>query len=326
MKYTELGKTGVKISELVLGSWGMGGERFGEVDDKDSLDALRESIAGGVNTLDTAEVYGPGSRAEAVMGQVVSEVGRENVVIMSKVGTRNMAHIQEHFEDSLKRLNTDYLDVYFLHHPVSNDEVHIRDRMAAMMKLKKEGRIKAIGVSNFSIEQTKEAMEYGDVDIIQPCFNLLWRWELPLIEFCRDHGIGVVTYSSLAQGLLTNSLTLENRPTDSRRGSFMFLPGNYEKSMQMRDLLGTISAKYGKTAAQGAIKYLQQYDGVTAPIVGALNGKEAKENADNSNWEFTPEDFKTIDDASKAIQDSLENPHCEFHHWVSPEPRPQMRR
>ena len=235
-----------------------------------------------------------------------------------------MADIRPHLVESLERLNTGYLDVYFLHYPVSNDVVHIRDRMATMMKLKEEGLIRAIGISNFTIEQTKEALEYGVIDVAQPCFNLVWRWEEDYIKYCKENNIGVVTYSSVAQGLLSGGYSKDKRPNDARIGATMFRTdnGNYDKSLSMLALLTEISAKYGRTPAQGAIKWLQQFPGVTAPIVGAYNEQQARENASASDWEFSQEDFDALDNLSLEIKNSMEYPNATFQAWTSPEPNP----
>lgn len=109
-------------------------------------------------------------------------------------------------EDSLQRLGTDYLDVYFLHYPVAEEEVTIQERMETMEELKKAGKIRAIGLSNFSLEEMKAAMRFGQVDVIQPCYSLLWRYDEALLEFSRKQEISVIPYSTLAQGLLTGKV------------------------------------------------------------------------------------------------------------------------
>ena len=159
MNYKTLGNSGVKVSELILGCWAMGGDYFGETEDKSSLEAIRTSFELGVNTLDTAEIYGKG-RSERVVGQAIQELGRDRLCVISKVFKPSMAHdkMMKACEDSLSRLGTEYLDVYFLHYPIPNEEVSIEERMSTMMELKRSGKIRAIGLSNFSLEEMKEAI------------------------------------------------------------------------------------------------------------------------------------------------------------------------
>ena len=144
-------------------------------------------------------------RSERVVGEAARRIGREKVKIISKVFKPSMAHdkMVKACEDSLSRLGTDYLDVYFLHYPIPEEEVSIQERMETMTELKKAGKIRAIGLSNFSLEEMKAAMEYGQVDVIQPCYSLLWRYDEELLKFSRENDIAVIPYSTLAQGLLT---------------------------------------------------------------------------------------------------------------------------
>ena len=197
MNYKELGKSGVKVSELILGCWAMGGDYFGATEDERSLEALRVSYENGVNTFDTAEIYGSG-RSERVVGEAARRIGRDKVKIISKVFKPSMSHdkMVKACEDSLSRLGTDYLDVYFLHYPIPEEEVSIQERMETMTELKKAGKIRAIGLSNFSLEEMKAAMEYGQVDVIQPCYSLLWRYDEELLKFSLENDIAVIPYST----------------------------------------------------------------------------------------------------------------------------------
>lgn len=306
MKYKTLGKSGVKVSELILGCWAMGGDYFGATEDKSSLEALETSFEQGVNTFDTAELYGQG-RSERVVGEAIKRLGRDRVSVISKVFKPSMSHDKmiKACEDSLSRLGTDYLDVYFLHYPVPEEEVSIEERMSTLAELKKAGKIRAIGLSNFSLEEMKAAMQYGQVDVIQPCYSLLWRYDEELLRFSRENQISVIPYSTLAQGLLTGKYKKDAVFTDGRAHAALFQPENYNRCLEVTTVLAQVSAKYGKTPAQGAIAWLLQTPGITAPIVGAKNGVQAAENVKSSGWEFSREDYETIDAASRAFTDSL---------------------
>ena len=273
MEYKKLGKSDVLVSELILGCWAMGGDYFGATEDKSSLEALEVSYENGVNTFDTAEIYGDG-RSERVVGEAARRIGRDKVRIISKVFKPSMSHDKmiKACEDSLQRLGTDYLDVYFLHYPVAEEEVTIQERMETMEELKKAGKIRAIGLSNFSLEEMKAAMRFGQVDVIQPCYSLLWRYDEALLEFSRKQEISVIPYSTLAQGLLT---------------------GKYQKGAVFTD---------GR--ARAALFQLQT-QGITAPIVGAKNGRQAQENLKAAGWQFSKEDYDVIDRASRRFMEGL---------------------
>ena len=306
MEYKKLGKSDVLVSELILGCWAMGGDYFGATEDKSSLEALEVSYENGVNTFDTAEIYGDG-RSERVVGEAARRIGREKVRIISKVFKPSMSHDKmiKACEDSLQRLGTDYLDVYFLHYPVAEEEVTIQERMETMEELKKAGKIRAIGLSNFSLEEMKAAMKFGQVDVIQPCYSLLWRYDEALLEFSRKQEISVIPYSTLAQGLLTGKYQKGAVFTDGRARAALFQPENYDRCLEVTDVLSQISAKYGKTPAQGAIAWLLQTQGITAPIVGAKNGRQAQENLKAAGWQFSKEDYDVIDRASRRFMEGL---------------------
>ena len=178
MNYKKLGKSGVEVSELILGCWAMGGDYFGATEDESSLEALQVSYENGVNTFDTAEIYGSG-RSERVVGEAARRIGREKVKIISKVFKPSMAHdkMVKACEDSLSRLGTDYLDVYFLHYPIPEEEVSIQERMETMTELKKAGKIRAIGMSTHNPRVALLAAKSGVVDVIMfsvnPAYDLL---------------------------------------------------------------------------------------------------------------------------------------------------------
>lgn len=305
MEYRMLGKSGMKVSEIILGCWAMGGGYFGDAADRDSIEAVRASFELGVNTFDTAEVYGRG-HSERVLGKALEGIDRDKYVISSKVFKHNMRHdlLIRACEQSLRNLKTDYLDIYFLHYPVDN--VPIGESMEAMLELKERGLIRAIGLSNFSLEQQKEAMKYGPVDVIQPCYSLLWRYhDKDLLPFCIENGVGIVPYSPLAQGLLTGKYKKMDVFTDGRSRAALFQPENYQRCLEVTEAVREVSARHGKTPAQGAINWLLMTPGITAPIVGARNAVQARENIGATGWRFTDEEYAEIDEASRKFTDSL---------------------
>lgn len=305
MLYKKLGNSNIETSGIILGCWAMAGDYFGAADDRDSIAAIRTSLELGVNTFDNAELYGNG-RAEEVLGRALQGVDRDKYVLITKVWKSNMARERmiKACEGSMKRLNVDYLDVYFLHYPV--DDVPIGQIMESIMHLKQTGKIGAIGVSNFSLEQMREAMKYGEIDVVQPCYSLLWRYiDRDILPFCREKNIGVIPYSSLAQGLLTGAFTPKSVLGDDRRNSALFQPGIFEQCLEVRDFIAKIGEAHGKTSAQVAINWLTHTPGITAPIVGGTNARQATENVEAVNWRLTDAEYAAIDARSRQFTDRM---------------------
>jgi aryl-alcohol dehydrogenase-like predicted oxidoreductase len=204
MKYVNLGKTDIKISAVGLGTWAFAGDSFwGNQDDKDSINTVLTALDSGVNFIDTAEGYG---RSENVLGKALK--GKRNkAVLATKAIWSNLKkeNLLSAFEKSLERLNTDYIDLYYIHWP--NVEAPLEGTIEIMEKLKKEGKIRSIGVSNFGLIYINQLIEIGKIDLIdvnQLPYSLLWRAiEFEIKDACLENNIDIVSYSSLAQGLLT---------------------------------------------------------------------------------------------------------------------------
>lgn len=160
MNTKRLGSSDVAVSAIILGTWSMGGDYFGEADDRESAKVIHTYLDNGINTFDTAEIYGNG-RAETVLGNALEGVDRERYTLISKVFPHHyaMADMEKSCDDSLKRLKTDYLDTYFLHYPPR--DMSIGQAMENIMTLKEKGKIRSIGVSNFTLDMLKEARSYG---------------------------------------------------------------------------------------------------------------------------------------------------------------------
>ena len=203
MKYTELGNSKIKISKFALGTWPFaGGDLWGEQDDSDSIDAVNESIENGINFFDTAPGYGEG-RSEEVLGKALFKKRQTNI-IGTKVPANDLSpkDIRKACEMSLKRLKTDYIDLYQIHWP--NHDLLIDDSVNELKKLKDEGKILTLGVSNFGIKDFTEITDLTEVVTNQLPYNGFWRAiEFEIKPLCVSKGSGVICYSPLAQGLLT---------------------------------------------------------------------------------------------------------------------------
>jgi len=298
-----LGNSDVMVSDQILGCWVMGGSYWGGADDRDSLEAIIRAYEGGINTFDTAYIYGNG-HSERLVGQATKSMPREEITVITKLWKTEMERdkVIPACENSLRALDMDYVDVYFIHYP-SDTGVPIGETMEQMMKLKESGKIRSIGLSNFNLEQMKEAMKYGEVDVIQPCYSLVWR-EIDrdgVLDFCIENNIGVISYSTLAQGILTGKFD-ENTtfPSDDGRSRAPLFQGEYFKgALKVTEQLKPFAEKYGKTVAQVAINWTMYKEGITAPIVGARNARQVEENLKASGWKLSDEDWKKIDEFSK---------------------------
>lgn len=306
MEMRKLGKTDVMVSSIILGTWSMGGLYWKDPDDTVSVAAVRQAMESGINTFDTAETYGFG-RSETVLGKALEGVERSSYTMISKCKYHyTREEMRASITASLERLKTDYLDVYFIHRPPLENTTTIEEAMTNILELKKEGLIRAVGVSNFSLPQLQQALAVGPVDVIQPCYNLLWRYEDEgNVPFCRDHNIGIITYSSLAQGLLTGTFRPDTPISDGRKKAALFQPGVYEKCLEVTRVVTECAARYGKTPAQAAINWLVHTPGITAPIVGGSTQDKILENVQAVGWHMDKADYDIIDAASKAFMATI---------------------
>jgi myo-inositol catabolism protein IolS len=316
MEQRVLGKSGVSVSVVGLGTWPMGGEWWGGTDDAESIRTIHRALELGVTLFDTAEAYAAG-HAEEVLGKAL--VGRrEGAIIADKVAPNHFgpAQIREAFEASCQRLQTDYIDVYFLHWP--NIDVPISQAMGTLEALRAEGRIRAIGVSNFTSDEMRAASEYGQIDVLQPPYNMFWRFiEGDQLPYSQDNGIGVMAYSGLAQGLLTGELTRETTfpEGDNRPTTVLFQPGVYDRCLDAVDALRPIAARAGLTVPQLAIAWLLSRPGMSTVLVGARTVPEIEENVVGASATVSAEDMAAADAATRAVFESLPRVPDMFQNW-----------
>ena len=302
-----LGDSGLEVSAIALGTWAMGGavETWGRVDDRESIAAIHQALDLGINLVDTAPIYGLG-HSEEIVGKVI-QGRRSEVLVATKCGLLfpkssdelpprclSRGSILRECEDSLRRLRTDVIDVYQCHWP--DPETHIRETMDALTTLLKQGKIRAIGLSNFSCEQMTAAREFGPVHCLQPPFSMLQlRAAEDLIPYCVEHRIGVLAYSPLSKGLLTGKFDKDSRFEGIRSQDPEFLGERYRRNLGIVDQLGKIAAGYDKTVTQLVINWTASFRGVTAPIVGAKRPSQVVENAGGMGWTIGEEDRARID-------------------------------
>ena len=311
MRYKRLGNSSLEVSVVGLGTWAIGGDFWGKVDDDRSIRTIQRAVDCGINLIDTAPAYG-GGHAERIVGQAIKG-RRDKVVIATKCGivkqggriTRNLKpeSIRKEVDDSLTRLGVDVINLYQIHWPDANTP--LEDTLNEMVKLRDAGKIRYIGVSNFDRKLMEEAASITEIVSLQPQYSLLDREiEKDILPFCREKGIGILTYGSLGGGILTGKF--KERPQfdkDDRRENFypFFKEPLWSKAMELVEVLRQIAAEVDKPVAHVAINWLNQQDGVTSALVGAKTPEQAEQNAASAEWELSQEQLDTIEAAYKRI-------------------------
>lgn len=226
------------------------------------------------------------------------------------------AALRASFAASCRRLRTDYLDIYFLHWPHS--DVPVGPALAELEQLRAAGHIRAIGVSNFTLDELSEARQHATIDVLQPPYNMFWRQiEGGELEYCRRHGIGVVTYSGLAQGLLTGALTADTKLADGdmRAKTVMFRPPHYHACLQAVDQLRRIADRNGCSVVDIAINWLVSRDGVGCALLGARTVAEADANVAALGVDLPAADLALADACTREVWEGLQHYPDMFASW-----------
>lgn len=312
MELRQLGNSDVQISPILMGTWQAGKKMWVGVDDADTTKAIRAAVDAGITTIDTAEVYGEG-HSEQIVAKALSDI-REQVVYATKVFSNHLKSelVIEACDRSLKNLNTDYIDLYQIHWPSGSNKsevVPIEETMGALNKLKEQGKIRAIGVSNFSRTQLEEAAQYGRIDSLQPPYSLFWRYvEKDATPYCVENNISILAYSSLAQGLLTGKFGKDHQfeKGDHRAANKLFKPENYQRVQEALEKLRPIAERNNCTLAQLALAWLIAQPQANA-IAGARNTEQAVANAKAGEVKLSSNDLAEIDKIGRHVTDPLDN-------------------
>lgn len=312
METRQLGRSDVKITPILMGTWQAGKSMWVGIEDAETIKAIRAAFEAGITTVDTAEVYGNG-HSEEIVAEALSDV-RNQVTYATKVFSNHLKYDQviQACEGSLKRLKTDYIDLYQIHWPsgtYKSEVVPIEETMSALNRLKEQGKIRAIGVSNFSRTQLEEASQYGRIDSLQPPYSLFWRQvEQDAMPYCVENTISILAYSSLAQGLLTGKFGPDHQfePGDHRAKNKLFKGETYQRVQQALNQLRPIAERYQCTLAQLSLAWLIAQPQSNA-IAGARNAEQASQNAKAAQVQLTAEDLKAIDTIGRQVTDPLDN-------------------
>lgn len=306
MEKRRLGDSELFPSVIGFGAWAAVKTGWGDVDERAIVEAIQTAYDLGVNFFDTAPFYGYGE-SERILGKTLKPV-RDKVIIATKFGIVwddkggfvmdvSRKNILREIDESLKNLGTDYIDLYQVHWP--DHKTPIQETMETLNELVQSGKIRYIGVSNFSVEQMEEARKYAHVVSLQSQYNLLQRGveqaEYPYVERV---GMGFIPYSPLAQGLLTGKFTKETKiPEDDVRRQFnpLFKDGEFEANVEKAEKIRTIADRYGKPMAQVAVNWLLAKPAVATVITGAKNKEQVIQNVAAAEWKLLPEDVAALD-------------------------------
>ena len=312
MEKRSLGSSEVQITPILMGTWQAGKKMWAGIDDNESIRAIRAAVDAGITTIDTAEVYGEG-HSERIVAQAVSDI-RDRLEYASKVFANHLKYdlVIEACDRSLKNLQTDYLDLYQIHWPsgsFGSELVPIEETMSALNKLKEDGKIRAIGVSNFNREQLAQASKYGQIDSLQPPYSLFWRKiEQDAIPYCIEHNISVLAYSPMAQGLLTGKFSPGHQfeSDDHRSANVLFQGDNFERAHQALEQLKPIADKHNCTLAQLSLAWLIAQPQANA-IAGARTPEQARDNAQAAQVKLSTEELEEIDRIGRQVTDRLDD-------------------
>lgn len=302
----KLGRSGLSVSRLAIGGWQVSGWASSDTDTFAAT--LHHAIDRGINFIDTAEIYGKGL-SEEIIGSVIEPI-RDRIVLATKFSFQNSspAKIRAALHSSLTRLRTDYIDLYQQHWPPPSPP--LAETIDELERLKQEGKIKAIGVSNWMEPEWQEIGDPGRIESLQICYSLLWRnAEANVLPLCRAHEIGILAYSPLCQGLLAgrNDLLAET-PPDSRRQNRWFRSDVRSQLTAFLELLRNIAHSYARPVSAVALRWILQHKEITAAIIGASNPRQVDENLLAFGWELSAADFNALSAASADFSKEL-TPH-----------------
>ena len=310
MQTRKLGWTDLNLTTTGYGSWALGGGdwvwSWGPQDDKLSVDTILRSMELGVNWIDTAAVYGLG-HSEEVVGQALKKLSKRPILATKcgqvwdsskKVfGRLKKASVRAEFEASLRRLGVDEIDLYQIHRP--DPDADIEEGWGTLADLVKEGKIRYIGVSNFSVEQLKRVQPIHRVASLQPPYSMLKRGvEKDLLDYCAANQIGVVVYSPMQKGLLTDKIQERLKhltPDDHRLSDPDFKDPLLKVHLELLEGLRPIAARNGKSVAQLAIAWILRRPEVTSAIVGGRTPAQIEETVSAGDWVLSKEDIRLID-------------------------------
>ena len=318
MNYNYLGKSNIKVSEFALGCWPFaGGSVWGNQDKSESISTVHVALDNGINFFDTAEGYDDDFHSEVILGEALKNK-RNNSVIATKISPPNLLpdKIEEACDNSLKRLSTDYIDLYQIHWP--NHNVKIEDSLNVLNKLIEKGKIRTIGVCNFGVLDLKDILKFGSITTNQIPYNLLWRpIEQQILPECKNNNIGMICYSPLAQGLLTGRYKNPDDVPDGISRSRLFnnkrpLANHDEEGCEDEvfisiDKIKKISSELGEHPAKISLAWLRHQPNITSLLVGARSVDELNLNLSAFEYELDLDIISNLSNSTEKIKNYLGN-------------------
>jgi len=302
----------MEITPIGFGAWAVGGDwlyGWGAQDDADSIAAIHRSLELGVNWIDTAAIYGLG-HSEEVVARALQSWSGPRPYIFTKCGmvwdeSRNIDYclraesVRRECEASLRRLRVDRIDLYQIHWS-SDDLDETLEGWATMAELQKEGKLRWIGVSNFSLDELKAAQPIAPITSLQPPYNLIKREvETEILPWCRENGIGSIAYSPMGSGLLTGAMTRERAvalpATDWRKRNPEFQEPKFSRNLELVERLKAVGARHGRSPGETAIAWVLRNDAVTGAIVGARNARQVDGIVGAADFRLTPAEIAEIE-------------------------------
>jgi aryl-alcohol dehydrogenase-like predicted oxidoreductase len=318
LEYTQIRATNLVTSRIALGTWAIGGWMWGGTDDKESIRTIHGALDQGINLIDTAPIYGQG-RSEEIVGEALRQRGRrEGVILATKVGLdwtngkveRNTSRqrILQELEDSLRRLQTDYIDIYQVHWP--DPATPIEETATTLRELYQQGKIRAIGVSNFSPQQMTRFESAAPLHTIQPPYNLFEREiERDVLPYARARGIATLTYGALCRGLLSGAMSADRQfaKDDMRETTDPKFQGpHFSEYLTAVSRLDEFAREnYGKRVIHLAVRWLLDQPGVGVALWGARRPEQLAPVREVIGWSLGTSDFAAID---AILRENIRNP------------------
>ena len=312
MQYRKLGKSDISVSAVAMGCWVLAGDStWGPQDEDDSIATVHAALDAGVNFFDTAEGYGGGD-SESILGRALAG-RRHEAVISTKVSRSHLSgdEVQRACEHSLRRLQTDYVDLYQIHWP--SRTVPLEETVESLERLREQGKVRALGVCNFGVNDLSDLLELGWFESNQLPYSLLWRAiEYEIQQKCVDKGVGILCYSSLAQGLLTGKFTAPDEVPEGQARTRCFSKdrpqvrhgeaGCEAEAFVAIKMIRRISEEIGQPMAKLAIAWLLHQPGVTSVIAGARRPDQIQQTAQAVDLKLSAETIAALTEATEEVK------------------------
>lgn len=327
MEYRKLGHSDLEVSAITFGAWAAGGWMWGSTDRNEAIEAIKASYDVGVTSIDTAPIYGQGT-SEEIVGEAIKNISRDKVQILTKFGMRwdldkgtlamnskdnegNDIDIYKYAgkesiiyecEQSLKRLGTDYIDLYQIHWP--DVTTPIDETFEAISRLIEQGKVRFAGVCNYDAQQMAEAEKTLELVSNQIPFSMVNRGiEDETVPYCIENNKSILAYSPLERGLLTGKITSDYKfqDGDHRAGHPHFQPDFIKKTNELLDKIKPIADEHSATLGQLVLRWTIERPGITIALAGARNAEQAVQNAKAMDINLTKEEIQTIDDLVNAF-------------------------